>query len=349
MRSAPACGRSGGSSCEAGTHRRLRALAGCLTALLMIGALTVDWLLGEPRRWHPLVGFGAIAQRLELWLNPCSADLPDETILEHAARQRWLGALAVLLAVLPPVLLTAISVRLPAVGWALALMVLYLTIGHRSLREHAFAVLQALDRQDLGAARTRVGLIVSRDSAAMQPVEVARAAVESVLENGNDAVFGALFWFAVAGAPGALLYRLVNTLDALWGYRTPRFRYFGWAAARFDDVLNFIPAQLTALSYALLGSTRLALHCWRTQGRQWESPNAGPVMAAGAGSLGLELGGPAWYHGHWKHRPSLGAGQAPQAHDIARALALVARTLLLWMLVVCLAQILNAMVVLRHA
>jgi adenosylcobinamide-phosphate synthase len=149
-------------------------------------------------------------------------------------------------------------------------------------------------------------------------------------------VFGALFWFALAGAPGALLYRLANTLDAMWGYRTPRYRCFGWAAARLDAALNFIPARLTALTYALLGNTAVALHCWRQQARAWDSPNAGPVMASGAGSLVVRLGGAANYHGVCEQRPALGAGNAPSAPDIARATALVQRGAWLWALLLLL-------------
>lgn len=294
----------------------------------MIAALAADWLLGEPRRWHPLVGFGNLAQALERRLHPGEA--------ASQIRSRSRGILAWLIAVVPPAALLLLSVEhLPTVAAiTLQIAALYLALGLHSLRQHARPVIDALDAGELEAARRSVGCIVSRDTGAMQPVDVARAAVESVLENGNDAVFGALFWFAVAGAPGALLYRLVNTLDAMWGYRTPHYRHFGWAAARTDDVMGFLPGRLTALSYALLGHCTNALHCWRTQGLRWESPNAGPVMAAGAGSLDLELGGPAFYHGHWKLRAPLGRGAQPRAADIARALSLVNRGALLWVCLV---------------
>jgi adenosylcobinamide-phosphate synthase len=136
----------------------------------------------------------------------------------------------------------------------------------------------------------------------------------------------------LAWAPGVVLYRLANTLDAMWGYRTPRYRDFGWAAARLDDVLNWIPARLTALSYVVVGTKpALAWRCWREQAPVWKSPNAGPVMAAGAGALGLALGGQARYHGEWVARPALGEGLAPRAEDIDRAVALVRRALWLWL------------------
>ncbi|MBS1224625.1 MAG: cobalamin biosynthesis protein, partial [Proteobacteria bacterium] len=182
-----------------------------------------------------------------------------------------------------------------------------------------------------------VAMIVSRDTADLDEEQISRATVESVLENGCDAIFGALCWFVLAGAAGATLYRLANTLDALWGYRTPRYRDFGWAAARLDDGLNWLPARLTALSYVAMGTKpALAWRCWREQAPNWKSPNAGPVMAAGAGALGLALGGPARYHGEWQQRPALGEGLAPRAEDIGRAVALVRRALWLWLGVIAL-------------
>ena len=150
-------------------------------------------------------------------------------------------------------------------------------------------------------------------------------------------MFGTLFWFILLGAPGAVLFRLTNTLDAMWGYRNARYLYFGWAAARFDDLLNLVPARLTALTYAVLGSTGNALRCWRTQARAWSSPNAGPVMASGAGSLRVALGGAAIYEGTLETRPPLGNGAVPDHRHIAQALQLVDRGVLLWLSCVALA------------
>ncbi|MCP1573049.1 adenosylcobinamide-phosphate synthase CbiB [Herbaspirillum rubrisubalbicans] len=292
-------------------------------AVLMALGMALDLLLGEARRWHPLVGFGHLAQRIEALLNA-----------RPGLRLR--GVLAWSLAVLPAVLLTIWLLSwLP--WWLSALLhaaLLYFCIGLRSLREHTLPIAQALATGELEQARRLTSYIVSRDTRQSNEQELAKAGVESLLENGNDAVFGTLFWFLVAGGPGALLFRLANTLDAMWGYRTERFLQFGWAAARIDDVLNWIPARLTALSYAWLGQRQLAMRCWQQQAPAWSSPNAGPVMAAGAGALGLALGGPAIYDGELEQRPPLGLGQPPQGPDIVRAWRLVAMSAALWLAVV---------------
>ncbi|WP_433691636.1 adenosylcobinamide-phosphate synthase CbiB [Herbaspirillum seropedicae] len=292
-------------------------------AVLMALGLALDLRLGEARRWHPLVGFGRLAQRIEAALN-------------RAPGLRLRGVLAWALAVLPPVLLAAwLIAQTP--WWLAALLhagLLYFCIGLRSLREHTLPIAQALAAGELAQARRLTSWIVSRDTRSASEQELAKAGVESLLENGNDAVFGTLFWFLLAGGPGALLFRLSNTLDAMWGYRNARFLYFGWAAARIDDALNWCPARLTALSYAVLGQRRQALACWKEQAPAWSSPNAGPVMAAGAGALGLALGGAAVYDGEVEQRPPLGCGVAPQGADIVRAWRLVAMSAALWMAVV---------------
>lgn len=299
-------------------------MSGLHALMIAASALLLDRLLGEPRRFHPLAGFGHAAGVVEAKLRHATA---------RAWQQKLSGLIAVVLLLAPLVFLAWFAVQMPVVGVALEIAILYFTLGGRSLGEHAGRVARALRVSDLAAARRKVGRIVSRDTAAMQPGDVARATVESVLENGNDAVFGTLFWFAVAGAPGAVFYRLANTLDAMWGYRTPRYRHFGWAAARLDDLLNYIPARLTALTYVVLGRSAQAWRCWHAQGCQWESPNAGPVMAAGAGALGITLGGPAFYHGHYKQRPALGEGRPASGDDIERALRLVRHGVLLWLAV----------------
>ncbi|WP_374512807.1 adenosylcobinamide-phosphate synthase CbiB [Niveibacterium sp.] len=299
------------------------------TVAAVLLALALDALLGEPRRWHPLVGFGRLAQALEARSNRRAG--------HPFTRLAGLGCWALL--VLPPVALCALPLPAP-IDTLVGAMVLYFAIGARSLAEHARAVAAPLQRGDLAAARQALAMIVSRDTAALGESGVAAATCETVLENGNDAVFGALFWFVVAGAPGAMLFRLANTLDAMWGYRTPRLLHFGWAAARLDDLLNLVPARLTAFSYALAGQCANALHCWRSQAAQHDSPNAGPVMAAGAGALGLALGGPAVYHGVLEARPRLGRGRAATPADIGAALRLMQRALMLWLAAVTLGGLL---------
>jgi adenosylcobinamide-phosphate synthase len=302
-----------------------------MTALITLTAVLLDALLGEPMRWHPLVGFGRWAQKFERWLNMSPMRTP--------LAQRLLGVVAVIFAVGPWVLLVTVVSAMPVLHYWAAVAALYFALGHQSLRQHALRVHRALAADNLDEARVQVGRMVSRDTAKMDTRAVAAATVESILENGNDAVFGALFWFLLAGAPGVLLFRLSNTLDAMWGYRTPRYFYFGWAAARLDDALNFVPARLTALTYALIGKTGSALRCWRLQAPAWDSPNAGPVMAAGAGALELGLGGGAYYHGQWEERPPLGMGTVPNAGSIQAALRLVRSGVVLWMLLVMVGEL----------
>lgn len=288
--------------------------------LVFLAALLLDHWLGEPRRAHPLLLLGGLAGRVESWLN------------RGQKGSVGAGVLAVGLVVVPPlVVLWGIHWILPVWLQPLwAALVLWLALGLNSLAAHGEAVAAPLAEGNLAGARTAVGGIVSRDTQALDSEGVALAATESMLENGADAVFASLFWFLLAGLPGLVLHRVVNTLDALWGYRNARFNRFGRAAARLDDVLGYLPARLTALTYALLGHTREALHCWRHQARHWDSPNAGPVMAAGAGALKVRLGGAAPYHGQWRERPPLGIGGAASAETIRQSIVLVRRGVLLW-------------------
>jgi adenosylcobinamide-phosphate synthase len=293
-----------------------------------MAAVLLDFIIGEPRRFHPLVGFGWLANKLEAWLNTANKT--------NKAKQRWVGMFALALLLAPFILLAYWLCHIPVVSIVVDTLLLYFAIGHKSLHDHARAVTRALSNHDEASAKIAASYMVSRDSAAIEPIP---ATVESVLENCYDGVFGALFWFFIAGGTGALLFRLANTMDAMWGYKTPRFYYFGWAAARLDDVLDYIPARLAALTYAILGNTKLALNCWKTQAPLWDSPNAGPVMSAGAGALGVQLGGAARYQGEWHERPILGAGEPPIAGDIERALKLVRHGVYLWLLVMLVVSI----------
>lgn len=300
------------------------------TVIVVTCALLLDLLVGEPRRYHPLVGFGHWAGFLERSLH--SKAVP-------ARQQKWLGFYAVAVAIFPLVIILALTPLTPLIHALLDIGILYLAIGNTSLRQHARNVYHALSTQDIARARQRVAMLVSRDTDSMQPAQITRASIESILENSNDAVFGALFWYLVAGAPGVVLYRLSNTLDAMWGYKNERYLYFGWAAAKLDDVLNWIPARLTAITFALLGNTRIAFSSWIVQARLWESRNAGTVMASGAAALGITLGGSASYHGQARLRPVLGHGRPAEPHDIPRALRLLQLGIVAWLTVIILGTI----------
>ncbi|SBS25691.1 Cobalamin biosynthesis protein CbiB [Marinomonas aquimarina] len=297
-------------------------------ALALLGALLLDRWLGEPQSWHPLIWFGN-------WATRCR-----KAWQLHATAPKWLqrihGVLAWSVAVLPCVmLLTLLLWLLPSwFEWAVGTLILYFSIGWQSLREHATAIAKPLHEQDLLQARDAVGRIVSRDTSVLDETQIAKAGMESVLENGSDAIYAPIFWFLVLGPFGALLYRLSNTLDAMWGYKTPALLHFGWCAARMDDVLNYLPARLTVLTYALLGNCKRALWCAWYQGRGWKSPNAGPVMAAGAGALQVSLSGAATYFGEVQVRPTLGEGPEPTAKDLDQAVRLVDKGVYLWALLI---------------
>lgn len=306
--------------------------------IVCVLALAFDHLMGEPRRMHPIVGFGRLVAAVEKRLN-----ISPKT----SQRSLFTGILAVLV-VTVPVLILAVWVSVILDGLVLMLaqaVVLWLAISLRGLTEHGRAVAEPLYKGDLDGAREQVSRIVSRQASALDEQGVAAAATESMLENGADAVFASLFWFLVAGIPGVVMHRMVNTLDAMWGYRNPRFLYFGRAAARLDDLMGWMPARLTALTYMLLGDRKLAWRCWRNQAPQWDSPNAGPVMAAGAGALNVRLGGPSPYPTGVKQRPILGGVRYADSASVEAAITLVRRGVWLWLGVVLVATVLIFLVV----
>ncbi len=302
------------------THNAVIELAsGFFPLILLLAAWAMDMALGEPKRYHPLIFFGNYVRWIERHL--CTP---------HATRIN--GVLAFGCALLPAFSFIAIAYLLPKELYlGFALLCLYMAMAYRSLREHALDVYQALKQENIPLAREALAKIVSRDTSALNENAICSACIESTLENGNDAIFGAWFWWLIAGIPGAVIYRLTNTLDAMWGYKTQRYYFFGWAAARSDDFLNYLPARATALCYCLAGNWQTGWQSWRQQSAQWKSPNAGPVMAAGAGSLGLLLGGNAVYNGAEEKRPQLGMGNKATRSDIIRALQLLRNAMWIWL------------------
>lgn len=293
------------------------------TLLIITFALLLDQLLGEARRFHPLAGFGNCARWLENYLN-------------KKCVTRLKGVLCLLILVLPLALLLVYLKNLslsPVYYQFIDIVIIYLAVGRKSLREHALNVLKPLEQGDLAKAREKISLIVSRDTHEMSQSQVIIACLESIIENSNDAIFGVIIWYLIGGAPGVLVYRLVNTLDAMWGYKNEQFLYFGWAAARLDDVLNWLPARLTVFSFALVAKASEFNKVWQIafqQGGKCSSKNAGPVMSAGACALNIKLGGKARYNGVSINKPDLGYGNQAGISDIKHALSLVDKTLLLW-------------------
>jgi adenosylcobinamide-phosphate synthase len=231
----------------------------------------------------------------------------------------------------PTVAATLIARRLPRAPLATAALVV--ALGGRTLRRTATQMADLVAADDLDGARALAPHLVSRRPEGLDGPQLVRAALESLAENTADAVAGPLVWTAIAGAPGAVAYRAVNTLDAMVGYRTDRYRAFGWASARLDDALNWPVARLTAaatvLAAPLVGAdARGAARAWRRDGHRHPSPNAGQVEAAFAGALGVRLGGESTYGDQVQARPRLGEPDAPEPDPAAvhRAARLSAAT-----------------------
>ncbi|MCU1462190.1 MAG: cobD [Acidimicrobiales bacterium] len=266
--------------------------------------LVLDRLVGEPpARLHPVVGFGRVMRRVEsrFWADSRARGIG------HAVTGVGVGAAAGSL-----VTSTALATTVAVAG--------------RALADEARAVSAALAAGDLEGARRLLPSLVGRDVAHLDEKGIARAAVESVAENTVDAVVAPALWAAIAGGPGALGYRAVNTLDAMVGHRSARHTNYGWASARLDDAATWVPARVTAALVALVRPAAAA-GVWgtvRRDGRAHPSPNAGVAEAAFAAALGLRLGGENRYRDRVELRPALGDGRSPEAHDILAAVRLSA-------------------------
>ncbi|GGQ73562.1 cobalamin biosynthesis protein [Kitasatospora griseola] len=285
----------------------------------LVGAVAgylADARLGDPRRGHPVALFGTAAARLErrLWRD-----------------RRAVGAVYTGLAVggvAGGAALAARAVRRsPLAAAALTAGATFTVLGGTSLTREARAIGDSLAAGDLTAARERLPHLCGRDPSGLDEQQIARAVVESVAENTADAVVNALVWGGIAGVPGLLAFRAVNTLDAMVGHKSERYRRFGWASARLDDVAGWPGARLTALlTVAASDSPARTWRVWRRDGSAHPSPNAGQAEAAFAGALGVRLGGTLRYGDRVEHRPVLGAGHPPvTARDIDRACRLSRR------------------------
>ncbi|MFH8564219.1 cobalamin biosynthesis protein [Streptomyces sp. NPDC017988] len=275
-----------------------------------------DLLLGDPRRGHPVAGFGRAAAAVErvLWRDHRGWGALHAVVCAGGAA----GAAA---------LAASLVRRSPAASVTLTAAATWAVVGGTSLGREARAIGGALAAGDVDVARERLPHLCGRDPQALDSEGIARAVVESVAENTSDAVVGALVWGAVGGVPGLVAFRAVNTLDAMVGHKSSRYRRYGWASARLDDVLGWPGARLTAGLAALAGdSPSGAVRAWRTDAAKHPSPNAGPVEASFAGALGVRLGGALSYGGRVEHRPVLNTdGRDVRVTDIERAVKLSRR------------------------
>ncbi|MGR6872268.1 adenosylcobinamide-phosphate synthase CbiB [Pseudomonas sp. HK3] len=290
------------------------------SAIIILSALILDALCGEVKRFHPLVIFGHYVTRCEQFFYP-KKEVKQAAILMRGMLS-WCAAVCV-----PTSLLLSVYVISP--DWLqtlLSVIVLYFAIGARSLSEHGNEVAKPLFANDMLKAREQLSMIVSRDTQDLNETQISSATVETITENTHDAVIAPIFWFLALGVAGVIVFRLANTLDAMWGYRNARYEYFGKFSARVDDVLGWPSARLTVGLFIIISVLKgrikgvLRINTWA---RSWYSPNAGPVMAAGAFALNVRLGGPAPYHGVLKSRPWLGDGEQPKAAHIKQSILLM--------------------------
>jgi len=278
-------------------------------------ALILDALFGEPGwLWrsvpHPAVQFGRAIEALE-------------AVLNKGQDRRGKGVIA-LAALVVPVALIAVVLSFDIFFGVFEVLGAAILLAQRSLADHVLAVAAGL-RESLEDGRLAVARIVGRDPQTLDPAGVSRAAIESAAENFADAVVAPAFWFLVAGLPGIAVYKAVNTADSMIGHRSERYRDFGWAAARLDDCMNWVPARLAGLAICLVGGGLRALRVMRRDARLHRSPNAGWPEAATAATLGIALAGPRIYGGVVTDDPYLNPEGRRQAHygDIADAVWLI--------------------------
>lgn len=278
-------------------------------ALGLVLGFAVDRVVGDPRRWHPVAGFGTAAGALEsvTYGDRRSAGVVHEAALVGAA--------------------VGLGYGVRRGGVPVLALATWTVLGGRSLARTGGEMADRLEAGDLAAARALLPALCGRDPEVLDADGLARAALESIAENTSDAAVAPLVWGALAGVPGLLGYRAINTLDAMIGYRNDRYRNFGWAAARTDDLANLLPARVTGVLAAALaplvgGRPAAALRAWRRDAAQHPSPNAGVVEASMAGALGIRLGGRTEYAHGVEQRPTLGAGPPPTVADLHRAVRL---------------------------
>jgi len=272
---------------------------------LLVGAFLLDLLMGDPRfLHHPVIYIGALIN----WLEMVLASMLDNRFF---AGFILCGSVLTITGGLTWVVLSIACIVHPVVYGVISLYLAYTTIALRQLHIESRQVAQLVEIGDLSSARQALALIVGRDTGHLDEEQILRACIETISENTSDGVVAPLFYLFLGGPVLAMIYKAANTLDSMVGYRDDRYRELGWASARFDDLLNLVPARLTGL-LMVVAAFPLALNPWAAlkvmlrDARKTSSPNAGYPEAAAAGALGIQLGGPAVYFGENVEKPILG-------------------------------------------
>lgn len=290
-----------------------------LTAIVILAAAFIlDLLIGDPR-WipHPVIGMGKAIKKLEAWIR---RSFQPENLKRAGVLLPVLMAGGSL--VITWALLKLLSLIHPWLAWAAEVVLIATTIAVKGLKDAGLEVYGQLKKGDLPAARNSLGMIVGRETSHLDEPEIVRGTVETVAENIVDAVISPLLYALIGGAPLAMAYRAVNTLDSMVGYKNEKYIHLGWASARLDDIANWIPARLTALLLTLSAlilrmDYKRAFRLVLRDARKHPSPNSGFPESAVAGALGIRLGGTNVYHGVSSFRAYMGDATRPmEARDI---------------------------------
>lgn len=297
--------------------------------IVLITAFILDVIIGDPHRlWHPVRGIGWLIERAERGVRRVFA-LREEREADRG-KKRLAGGILVIAVLLPAVLVPALILFAaecihPYVRLAVESIMCYQMLAMKSLRVESMKVCQALTEGDIEGARHAVSMIVGRDTDNLSEEGITKAAVETVAENTSDGVVAPLIYMALFGACGAFFYKAINTMDSMIGYKNDKYIYLGTIAARLDDVVNYIPARISAL-FMILAAGILGMdakHAWRIyrrDRRRHASPNSAQTEAVCAGALSVQLAGDAYYFGRLYHKPAIGdADRAVEPEDIRRA------------------------------
>lgn len=298
------------------------------TSAILLLALAVDALIGWPdalyrKIGHPVTWLGKLISHMDKSLNRMEW---------HPPTRRLMGLLTAAFIILICIVSGQIiqnAVGQGILGFLISVLLAWPLLASRSLYSHVKDVAQPLELMDLRSAREAVSMIVGRDPKQLDTAGVGRAAIESLAENTSDGVVAPIFWGLIFGLPGILAYKAINTMDSMIGYKTPKHLDFGWAAARIDDLANWVPARLTGLIIAMIsGTPNAALQTIRRDAGKHRSPNAGWPESAMAAALGVRLSGPRSYHDKQTNDPWLYAeGRDVEGSDVTRALAVFKRSM----------------------